>query len=181
MGICMFSSSGCEEGMAGDRWSCSQIWFSVKAIDSSVSSRFEGFSSHSHTVMQCQPIAASWRCSSLSLSLFLRIFATQKFRFVFGILQQSLFTIPSSLFPCGKATWCPCQKHPFTKMHVRYFLNTKSGCPGKRLWFSRYLNPLFHNPRRTIISGFVSFDRIAAMLLCRCSGVSLLISHQLLR
>ena len=34
------------------------MWFRVKAMESNVSSRFEGFSSHSHTVMQCQPIAA---------------------------------------------------------------------------------------------------------------------------
>ena len=81
--------------------SCSQIWFSVNAIDSSVSSRFFGVSSHSHTVMQCQPIAASLRCSSLSRSLFLRIFATQNSRFVFGILQHSLlsmFNVSSLMF-----------------------------------------------------------------------------------
>ena len=59
----------------------------------------------------------------------------------------------------------------FTKMHVRYFLSTRSGCPGSRLWFNLYLNPLFHNPRRTIISGFVSFPRIAAIFACRCCGV----------
>ena len=47
-----------------------------------------------------------------------------------------------------------------------------------RLWFSLYLNPLFHNPRRTIISGFVSFPRIAAIALCRCCGVSLSILFQ---
>ena len=70
-------------------------------------------------------------------------------------------------------TLCPCQKHPFTKMHVLYFLSTKSGCPGNRLWFSLYLNPRFHSPRRTIISGFVSFDLTAAMLSCRCCTVSL--------
>ena len=65
-----------------------QMWFIVNAIDSKVSSRFFGVSSHSHTVMQCQPIAASFFCSSLSRSLFHRIFATQKSRFVFGILQH---------------------------------------------------------------------------------------------
>ena len=49
-------------------WSCRNIWFRVNAIDSSVSSRFDGFSSHSQTVMQCHPIAANFRCSSLSRS-----------------------------------------------------------------------------------------------------------------
>ena len=119
--------------------------------------------------MQCQPIAASFRCSSLSRSLFLRIFATQNTLFVFGILQHSELSMTSSFLPltsdiCDSVTLCPCQKQPFTKMHVLYFLNTKSGCPGSRLWFSRYRNPLLHNPLRTIISGFVSFDRIAAIL-----------------
>ena len=157
--------------MAFAPWSCSQMWFSVNAIDSKVSSRFDGLSSHSHTVIQCHPIAANCFCSSLSLSLFLRIFATQKSRFVFGILQQFEFS------SFAISTRCPCQKHPFTKMQVRYLRNTKSGCPGNLLWFSLYLNPLFHSPRRTIISGFVSFDRIAAMLACRCCVESLSISH----
>ena len=67
MGICISSSSGFGYGKALALWSCSHMWFSVNAIDSSVSSRFFGVSSHSHTVMQCQPIAASLRCSSLSL------------------------------------------------------------------------------------------------------------------
>ena len=148
------------------------MWFSVKAIDSNVSSLSFGVSSHSHTVMQCQPIAASLRCSSLSRSLFLRIFATQKSLFVFGILQQVEFSMVNGSWSMVNVIPCPCQKHPFTKMHVRYFLSTKSGCPGSRLWFNLYLNPRFHNPRRTIISGFVSFDRIAAILLCRCSADS---------
>ena len=141
-------------------------------MESSVSSRFDGFSSHSHTVMQCQPICASLRCSSLSRSLFLRILATQKSRLVFGILQHSELSVIVSwlLFV---VMWCPCQKQPFTKMHVRYFLSTKSGCPGSRLWFSLYLNPRFHNPLRTINSGFVSFEWMAAILLCRWSSESL--------
>lgn len=58
------------------------MWFSVNAIEFKVSSRFAGFNSHSHTVMQCQPMAASFFCSSLSRSLFLRILATQNSWFV---------------------------------------------------------------------------------------------------
>jgi hypothetical protein len=50
-------------------------------------------------------------------------------------------------------------------MHVLYFLSTKSGCPGNFGELSLYLNPLIHSPRLTIISGFVSFERIAAMFL----------------
>ena len=79
-------------------------------------------------VMQCQPIAANLCCSSLSRSLFLRIFFTQNSLFVFGILQHSeLSIIHCPLSISGNATPCPCQKHPFTKTHVLYFLNTKSG------------------------------------------------------
>ena len=142
-------------------------------MESKVCSLYFGFISHSHTVTQCQPIVASFFCSSLSRSLFLWIFATQKSRFVFGILQHSEFSMfngPCSMF---NETPCPCQKHPFTKMQVLYFLNTKSGCPGNRLSFNLYRNPRFHNPFRTIISGFVSFEWIAAIFLCRCCGVSL--------
>ena len=95
------------------------MWFSVNAIDSSVSSRLLGFNSHSHTVIQCQPISANLRCSSLSRSLFLRIFATQNSRFVFGILQHSELSMTSSfLHLTSDITLCPCQKHPFTKIHV---------------------------------------------------------------
>jgi len=132
--------------------------------------------------MQCHPMAANRFWSSISRSLFLRILFTQNSLFVFGILQHSesvsMYSLPS---PFGEGLGvrlpCPCQKHPFTKMHVRYFLSTRSGCPGSRLWFSLYLNPLFHNPRRTIISGFVSFPRIAAIFACRCCGVSLSILY----
>ena len=126
-----------------------------------------------------QPISANFRCSSLSRSLFLRIFATQNSLFVFGILQHSEFEIVNCKSSNCKLIWCPCQKQPFTKIQVLYFLSTKSGCPGNRLWFNRYRNPLLHNPRRTIISGFVSFPRIAAMLACRCWGESLSITRVL--
>ena len=50
---------------------------------------------------------------------------------------------------------------------------TKSGCPGNFGELSLYRNPLLHNPFRTIISGFVSLEWIAAIVLCRCSGESL--------
>ena len=112
-------------------------------------SRCLGFSWHSHTVMQCHPMAANRFWSSISRCLFLRILFTQNSLFVFGILQHSefsMFNVSSLMF--NDTPW-PCQKHPFTKIHVRYFLSTRSGCPGSRLWFSLYLNPLFHNPRRT--------------------------------
>ena len=132
-------------------------------MDSMVCSRTAGANSHSHTVIQCQPISASFFFSSLSRSLFLRIFVTQKSRLVLGILQHLELSILSS------STKCPCQKQPFTKIHVLYFLSTKSGCPGNRLWFSLYLNPRSHNPRRTITSGFVPTDftaDITLLILC---------------
>ena len=139
-------------------------------MESNVSSRFCGFNSHSHTVMQCHPMLASIRCSSRSRFLFLRIFESQNSLLVLGILQHAEF---SSL---SISTRCPCQKQPFTNIQVRYLRSTKSGWPGNRLWFNLYRNPLFHSPRRTIISGFVSFERIAAILACLCCAVSLSIS-----
>ena len=128
-----------------------------------VCSLFDGFSSHSQMVMQCQPISANLFCVSISLSWFRLIFASQNPRLVFGILQQSEFNVSSLMF---NVTLCPCQKHPFTKIHVRYFFSTKSGCPGNFGELSLYRNPLLHSPFRTIISGFVSLEWIAAMFLC---------------
>ena len=140
--------------------SSNQILLRVNASDFNVCSRFDGFNSHSQMVMQCQPISANRFCVSISLSWFLLIFVTQNSRFVSGILQH-----PS----------CPCQKHPFTKIQVRYFFITKSGCPGNLGELSLYLNPLLHNPFRTIISGFVSLDRIEDIFLWILSGVSFFI------
>ena len=148
-----------------------QILLRVNASDFNVCSRFDGFNSHSQMVMQCQPISANRFCVSISLSWFRLIFATQNSLLVLGILQQSEhLTSPSSLLT---STLCPCQKHPFTKIQVRYFFSTKSGCPGNLGELSLYLNPLLHSPFRTIISGFVSLEWIAAIVLCRCSGESL--------
>lgn len=119
-----------------------------------------GFSSHSHTVIQCHPIFANCRCSSLSRSLLRLIFFSQKSVFVLGIRK---YLQPS----------CPCQKQPLTNTHVRYFRNTISGWPGNRGLFSRYRKPCFHRYLRTSISGFVFAERIEAIFLCRCCGVSL--------
>ena len=110
-------------------------------------------------ILLCHPMSARRCCSSLFRSLFLLIFAIQNSRLVLGSLQHLVLSILSI------STWCPCQKHPFTKIHVRYLRNPKSGWPGNRWWFNQNLKPLFHNPRRTIISGFVSFDLTAAILL----------------
>lgn len=105
---------------------------------------------------ECHPIEASFFWTSMSRSWLRVIFACQKSVRDFGITK---YLQPS----------CPCQKHPFTKMQVRYFLNTMSGFPGSRGWLSLYLNPRLHRYLRTIISGFVFFARIAAMLLWRCT------------
>ena len=95
------------------------IWFNVYSSDVSVCSRLSVFSSHSHTVMQCHPMAASSCCTLLSRCLLRFILAAQKSTLLFGILK---YLHPS----------CPCQKQPFTKMHVRYLRSTMSGCPGRR-------------------------------------------------
>ena len=133
-----------------------KIWLSVYSSDSSVFSLLSPFSSHSQTVMQCHLILASCFCSSRSLSLLREIFLSQNSVFVFGILK---YLHPS----------CPCQKQPFTKMHVWYLRNTMSGCPGSLGLFTLYLNPLLHKYFRTTISGFVSLLLTAAIYLWRCS------------
>ena len=119
--------------------------------------------------MQCQPISANRFCVSTSLSWFLLIFVSQNSRLVLGILQHSeLFTSPSSLLT---STLCPCQKHPFTKIQVRYFFSTKSGCPGNLGELSLYLNPLTpqpfpYNHLRLRILG-VNSSHILVPLFCR--------------
>ena len=144
-----------------------KIWLSVYSSDSSVVSLLSPFSSHSQTVMQCHPILASFFCSSRSLSLLREIFLSQNSVFVFGILK---YLHPS----------CPCQKHPFTKMQVRYLRNTMSGCPGSLGLFTLYLNPLLHKYFRTTISGFVSLLLTDAIFLCRCSMVKYYILNGIL-
>ena len=123
-------------------------------------SLLEGFSWHSHIVMLCHPMLAS-SCFTLLSRSWLR----------FTLLCQNsvlVLGITNSPHPS-----CPCQKHPFTKMHVLYFLSTMSGFPGNLGWLSLYLKPRLHRNFRTSISGFVFFPFIEAMHLCLCSGVSL--------
>ena len=139
-------------------WSLRYILFSVYSSDCSVALRLSLASSHSHTVMQCHPISDNLRCSSLSRSRLRLILLRQKSWLVFG------------KWPLWQS-W-PCQKHPLTNMQVRYLRNTMSGCPGSRGWFSLYLNPLEKRYLRTIISGRVFFERIAAIILLRLSFVT---------
>jgi len=120
-------------------------------------SLLSGFSSHSQTVMQCQPIFANLFCSSLSRSLLRLIFFFQKSVFVLG---NRKYLQPS----------CPCQKQPLTNTHVRYLRSTTSGWPGSRGLFSLYRNPCLHRYLRTRISGFVFAERIETIFLCRCCG-----------
>ena len=118
--------------------------------------------------MQCQPISANFRCSSKSLSLLRSIFACQNSVLLFGNTKN--------LHPS-----CPCQKHPFTKITVRYLRITMSGCPGSRGWFSRYLNPWAKRYLRTTSSGFVPLLCMDAIQRLRCSFVILSIYGILFR
>ena len=72
----------------------------------------------------------------------------------------------------------PMPKAPIHKDTSTIFLQYQIRMPRQRGELSLYRNPLLHNPFRTIISGFVSLPRIAAMFLCRCSAESLSISLQ---
>ena len=58
-------------------WSLSHILLRVNASDSSVCSLTAGFNWHSHTVIQCHPIEARRRCSSMSRARLRAIFAFQ--------------------------------------------------------------------------------------------------------
>jgi hypothetical protein len=97
-------------------------------------------------------------------------------------LLLSLATFPESfscqnvvrdlgnLVPFGQSCWC--QKHPCTNITLCRDRKTRSGVPGSRASWSRYRYPSECTSRRTTISGRVSLDRIRAMCLLRCSGVS---------
>jgi hypothetical protein len=64
-----------------------------------------------------------------------------------------------------------CQKHPRTSMIFRCRGRTMSGLPGNSGTCSRNLYPSRCTIRRTINSGVVFFDRIAAMQRDRWDGV----------
>ena len=55
--------------------------------------------------------------------------------------NRSIFACQNSVLLFGNTKYlhpsCPCQKHPFTKITVRYLRITMSGCPGSPGWFSR--------------------------------------------
>lgn len=84
------------------------------------------------------------------------------------------FLIQCSLRLAGTAenlqpTWA-CQKQPCTKTATRYIGSTKSGFPGRWRGASRKRNPSACRCRRTISSGCVSRERIAAIIRDRTSG-----------
>ena len=107
--------------------------------------------SHSHIVLGSHPMVTSCACDSLSLETLRLIFWFQYSTLLFGILDL--------LQPCQ------CQKHPCTKMAIRYLGSTKSGVPGSfRLW-SRNLYPALCSDRRTNISGTEPFEGTRAIIL----------------
>jgi hypothetical protein len=63
------------------------------------------------------------------------------------------------------------KKQPWTKIATLRPGITMSGFPGRSVRCSLYRRPISQSNLRTIISGFVFFDLIAAMLRLRCSGV----------
>ncbi len=60
-----------------------------------------------------------------------------------------------------------CQKQPCTKTTALYLVNTMSGCPGSSAFFRLNRKPARCSALRTSRSGFVSCDRIPAIIRLR--------------
>ena len=135
----------------------------------SVSSAVDRFSSHSQTVMTFQPKA-------FKSSVFL--WSRSTFRSIFG-LQYSWFELGHT----NLGQLCLCQKHPLTKMAVRYLGSTISGHPGSFFTFFRYLNPCEKRYFLTISSGFEFVLRIWDIFILRTSleWLSAIFSLKLIR
>lgn len=103
-----------------------------------------------------QPILRSFRRTFLSRSAFEVLFVFQKAAFVRGITRPNL-------------QLCMCQKHPCTKTTFCLLTKTMSGLPGRSDRCSLNRKPNRWTRDRTISSGLVSFERIAAIFRLRCS------------
>jgi hypothetical protein len=112
---------------------------------------------HSHTTAVRQERPFNEARSRLSLAAFPVNFVSQNSVRVRGTRNR--------LHPCR------CQKHPCINITARNFGNTRSGVPGKSFTCNLNRYPLACNRRRTINSGLVSRDRIAAMFFERIRGV----------
>lgn len=98
------------------------------------------FSWHSRILTTKYPLLLRVLDTSLSLSLFLSIFAFQYFLFDFGSL------------PTGNNLQ-PCQKQPSTKTHNLYFGKTKSGLPN-------ILELRLHPDIRFALNNAISFSSV---------------------
>ena len=98
-------------------------------VDAGVDSIFNGLKGHSQIWMIVQPCVFNMWTAFLSFSLFFPIFSLHHSVLVPGNLK---YLHPS----------CPCQKHPCTKITVRYLGKTISGLPGRSFTCSRKRNPL---------------------------------------
>lgn len=106
---------------------------------------------HSQMTMTRQPASVRSRQLRRSRAILPSNFSCQNSRLVEGVVQYLQPT-------------CRCQKHPCTKITVLNLGNTRSGFPGSRASWSRYLNPALCRALLITSSGLVSFPRIDAMI-----------------
>lgn len=137
---------------------CHQLFVIALSVFSRVVSRSLP-SSHSQSVMTFQSSCSSCRRFLVSRSTLPLILFCQKAVLDFGI-------------PASLQSVCPCQKQPFTKTTIRFFLMTMSGRPGKVVCM-RYLIPWLNRNCRTNSSGLVFFPLIRDIFQLRFAGVSL--------
>lgn len=114
---------------------------------------------HSHTMSTFQLSFLSREIFFLSLFLLLPIFFSQNSPFVFGKRESGQLS-------------CACQKQPFTKMTMHFFLMTMSGRLGKVVCM-RYRIPWANRNLRTNSSGLVFLPLIRDIFQVRFAGVSL--------
>ena len=120
---------------------------------------------HSQTVITLHP-ASRRRCEfSASRDTFRLNFSAHNSLFAAGIVAYR------------QPSW-RCQKQPFTKTTARYFVNFRSGLPGKPLTDVRYRNPSRCNECLTTISGRVSKRGTDAIIRERVSRSTVSVMNQ---
>ncbi len=107
--------------------------------------------SHSQTTRTLKPSFLNCSCLASSRALFLRSFGTQYSTFLRGTRAKA-------------QPECRCQKQPCTKMATLRLRIAMSGVPGKLLTLTRKRYPRRWRADRVESSGFVSRDRMRAMI-----------------
>ncbi len=115
--------------------------------------------SHSQIIRTLHPAAFSASSAARSRAIFASNFAAQKSVLVFGVVAP-------------RQPACRCQKHPCTKIAIRWRGRTMSGRPGRSRRWRRKRYPMACRARRTANSGFVFVPFTLRMSIRRASGTS---------